>query len=299
MRVIPLPVLRELLGPGTAIVDLLEIYFESDEPTLRLALHDQEITWAGETYVPVGFKQELRQESSLQDRKGEIQLILPDTQAALLAIIQSADLAGTAVLIRRIVPAVPDESIEIFSGVIRAPVVLERSTTVLTIVADSDDRDDMRRVPARIYGPDCWKGFGSPECGVDRTRYSYRGTVSLGSGAGLILDSSFGQTTIDGISTMISIDADGVETVSALPAEVVYETGVNAGQARPVAAVNACRIELRKPFYSVPAVGDLYTFRRTCPKTADACQGYGNLPEHGGFSWIPRRPRNLRRSLSS
>jgi len=302
VRQIPLPILREIQFGNPAIVDLVEVYVSRDvQPDLRFALFDQDVTWYGQEYAAAGFRTPLRNRQSLTDSMGDLTLTLPDVGRELASLLQSTDIAGTPVLIRRVLlnRLHINESLEYYRGAIRAPIAIEGTTVVITLIPRCADPDDLRVLPGRPYSFACTaRKFGDPDtCGVVLSEHRYSGSVGEGSSVLTIRDEGLTPSVVESLKTKIGVDDDGADILSAVPGVVIFDSGVNEGQSRPVAAVNHCSIELRKPFSATPAVGDSFRFERRCAKTADACEGFDNLDRHLGFGNSPKEPRNLMREL--
>lgn len=301
MRNIPLPILREVLYGNPAMTDLLEVYItRKANPDLRFALSDQDVVWRGRKYKAAGFKKSFRTRHSITDSLGELTIILPDISREIAAIIESTDIAGTMVLIRSVMlnRLSVGDSFEFYRGKIQAPVVLQGTTVVLTLVPECADPDDVIVLPGRSSGHDCDFTYGQlGTCGLDLTQFTYSGTVGAASTILTIQDNGLDAAAIEALTTANGVDGNGDARMSPLPAVVICDSGVNVGQSRPVASLNPCRIELRRPFYATPAVGDAFRLQRRCPHTADACAGFDNSNNFGGFANSEKAPRNLMREL--
>lgn len=301
MRTVPLPIARELQYGSPVVVDLLEVYASgSRSPDLRFALFDQDVVWNGREYAAAGFKTPLRNRQSISDSLGEMTVILPDLGTTIAGILETADIAGSEVLVRRVLMSRldGDESVVFYRGKIRSPIVVEGTTVALTLAPLSEDPEDLLVVPGRSYTWECtWRRFGGRECGVDLVPLTYEGEVDPGCGLTILRDPSLTQSVIDSLARKVGVDDNGDDVISALPSAVTFTSGLNDAQTRPVLALRPCVIEVGKPFYSLPREGDTYRLQRRCPRTADACEGYDNLARHGGFSNSPKEPRNLRREL--
>lgn len=295
MRNIPLPILRGALFGAAPLIDLLELHVTGySTPDLRFAIYDRDVVFQGQTYIAGGFQQNLRTRDSMQDSLGELQLTLPDVDSEIIQLVEGADLPGSLALLRRIHLGRKD-SMELYRGVVRAPVVVEGTTVAITLVPQSTDGESLITVPRRVYGNGCGWRFGGPECGVNLEDWTYEGTVGEGSNGLTIRDSALTDADIEALKSAISF---GPTVLSALPADLIMDSGVNERQARPIASLEPCKIVLRKPYYAAPAEGDTFRIVRRCPKSHDACDGFANLDNFGGFPHVPKEPRNLRRELA-
>lgn len=294
MRVVPLPIVREILFGAPTIAELVEVHARGgDEPDLRFALFDQKLVWNGEAYLPAGFQTPLKTRQSMADSLGELQIMLPDVDRAIASLLELTDAAGTPVVVRRVLlnHLDTDHSVVMYYGRIKAPVTLEGTTAVITLVPFSEDPEGLTSLPRRPYSFNCTVPYGGPECGV--TRLQYAGSAGEGCNELVIRDPALTAEEIDLIATTLTPSGEP----SAVPSSVVFLTGDNEGQGRPVALVSPGVIEMRKPFYAAPAEGDLYILRRECVKTKGACRGFGNIDRFNGHSNSPRQPRNLMRDL--
>jgi hypothetical protein len=300
VRQIPLPILREMLYGNPAIVDLVEVFISREaEPDLRFALHDQKVVFRGQTYIAAGGRTPLRTRSSLSDALGDLTIVLPDVNRTLAAIVATADIAGTPVTIRRVLTnrLSAGESQVFYQGTIVAPVSLQGRTMAIRITPIAADNDDLSSIPGRPWSHGCTVRFGGPDCGLNLEDWTYSGAVGDGSTILTIHDEDLDAAAVAALETSTGLDDEGQPVLSAVPSIVKFTSGVNSGQWRPAASVDACRIVLRKPFYSAPEVGDTYELIRQCPKTVDACEGFDNLDRFHGFSNSPKQPRNLMREL--
>lgn len=305
MRIVPLPILRELQFGSPSLVDLIELYISNELiPDMRFAMYDQAITWGGHNYVAAGFKSIVKTRQSIADSLSEIQIAIPDLTMAVSTLLESTDLGGTLVLVRRVLLSRPDgrDSIEFYRGRIRSPVTIEGTTAIISIVPLASDPDELSQVAHRSEGHSCGFVFGGPECGVDLSLFRYDGEVGAGSTQTTIRDSLLTAGAISLLETTYRIGDDGTNLVSALPSVIIGTSGINQGAYRPIGSIQPCRIELRKPFYQPFAEGDTFRIERRCPKTLDACEGFGNLgigtpQRNGSFAWSPKEPRNLIRQI--
>lgn len=121
--------------------------------------------------------------------------------------------------------------------------------------------DAVNQEVGRTVGPTCDAQFCDDRCGLDIEDYTYTGTITGVTNAGLFADS--GRAEADGF-----FDGGLIE----------FTSGANLGlRALEIQRFESDEFQLFLPFHYVPEVGDTYSVSRGCPKTREACKAYGNI----------------------
>ena len=126
----------------------------------------------------------------------------------------------------------------------------------------------------RTFGLACDASFGDARCGLDRDSYAIPGTVT-------------GTPTPRLFDATVSPGSPALDDALFVGGDVTFDSGDNAGYTREIKAYDGATIEVWEAFPLPIDAGDTITLRPGCPKTRDACKGYGNIVNYRGFPDMP------------
>lgn len=256
----------EIQQPENRPIDLYEVFL--DETTLYLTNHDQDVVFAGETWISMGLSR-TPVHTNVETKVDECTVSLDNVTRELSALIAQTEFSGRRLRLRKAFLELLDEedhAVVMFDGLMDSPVINQSSFQVQV-----RSRMDVLtvRTPKRTYRRLCnWK-FGSLECGIDLETVTVAGTIDS--------ISPDGKTITDGDREEAeNWFVDGVMTVD--------------GESRLVTASLESAITLEYPFNHAE-VGMPYTLRRGCNKSFDeSCVGrFNNGDNFGGFISVPTR----------
>jgi uncharacterized phage protein (TIGR02218 family) len=129
----------------------------------------------------------------------------------------------------------------------------------------------MRHVPAETYQPGCRSTIYDAACGLDAVAMSVAGAVTGLSGSRL-----------DYVATDLG-QASGHFDLGAIR----FTSGALAGESRTVRAYAGGGVQTVLPWPQQPAIGDTFSIRPGCNRTAARCTALGNLIRFRGQPHIP------------
>jgi uncharacterized phage protein (TIGR02218 family) len=137
--------------------------------------------------------------------------------------------------------------------------------------------DALNQDVGRSIIPTCPWEFGGVECGVDLGPHTYTGTITDVESRVVFGDS--GRLEADGFFDFGTLEFTTGNNVGLRPLEIQRFTSDS----------NGGTFEIFLPFHYEIQIGDQYTVVRGCSKLREACKGYDNILNFGGF---PDQPTN-------
>lgn len=284
--------LRVLNSENSFFIDLVQLRIAGGNAasTLYLTNGGEQVTWGGNTYLPINFSRSEINEilSSEQGQEPSITLTFTNVDGRMAEMINSVPLVGSKLKLwahdrRRIVekPTRTRDAILLVDGEVRNPVMTENQVTfdVQNIIGMIDSIT----VPNRVYSTNCTLTFMSPSCGAS------------GASPNRVETTAQAGTTRDFIvvpSTVTDLAGSTDPTIYWRNGYVVMIDGVGALQSRPISRVATVsgqkRFYFRYPLPTAPSTGDAAMIVRGCGRTkADCIQRQGDADNFGGFEEIP------------
>lgn len=147
----------------------------------------------------------------------------------------------------------------------------------------TDGQRLMQTAVTNRYTPSCRWEFGDARCGINPGIYEETATVTE------TVDklARIGASRRQFVTTLAAADGDYIA------GKITWLTGPNAGQIIDVKDNQGGLVTLWDTTIADIQVGDEFKLNRGCQRTAEACKGYDNYINFGGFPSIPGRDSML------